>query len=260
MINFPYLRQTMRSNLRLWIPFTLICCVFLVVMCGVFTPTNITTLSGMADGTFAGNLLSGGTLIAFMSNFYYAVMAIIFPMLYSIAVGNGLIAAKIDNGSMAGYLATPVSRTKIVCSSAVYLIGSLAAMWIVISLVGIGAAQLFQPDALDVPSFLIINLGAFFYHFAISSICFFASCVFDSSGTSLLVGGGIPLLFFVVNLLRKLSDSLDVLKYFTLNTLFDTAAILQGEGYGADFAVLAVIGILFYSAGILLFRKRDLPL
>lgn len=193
MINFPYLRQTMRSNLRLWIPFTLICCVFLVVMCGVFTPTNITTLSGMADGTFAGNLLSGGTLIAFMSNFYYAVMAIIFPMLYSIAVGNGLIAAKIDNGS-------------------------------------------------------------------ISSICFFASCVFDSSSTSLLVGGGIPLLFFVVNLLRKLSDSLDVLKYFTLNTLFDTAAILQGEGYGADFAVLAMIGALLYTAGILLFRKRDLPL
>lgn len=260
MINFPYLRQTMRSNLRLWLPFTLISCVFLIVMCNVFTPTNISTLGDMADGSFAGNLLSGGTLVAFMSNSYYALMAILFPMLYSILAGNGLIAAKVDNGSMAGYLATPVSRTRIVCSSALYLIGSLAAMWIVISLVGVAAAQIAQPGELDFVLFLRLNLGAFLYHFAISSICFFASCLFDSSSTSLLVGGGIPLLFFVISLLVKLSDSLEVLKYFTLNTLFDTVAILQGEGYGADFAVLAVIGILFYSAGILLFRKRDLPL
>ena len=260
MINLPYLRQNLRSNVRLWVPFTLISCIFLVVMCNVFTPSNMGALSDMAAGTVANNILSGNTLLAFMSNSYYAVMAIIFPMLYSIIAGNGLIDAKVDNGSLAGYLSTPVSRTRIVCSAALSLILSLLAMWTVISLIGIGAAQIAQPGELDIRTFLVMNLGAFLYHFAVSSICFAASCIFNSSGSSLLLGGGIPLVFFVINLLTKLSDRLSDLKYLTLNTLFDTAAILQGEGYAGDFAILAGMGILLYLAGIAVFRRKDLPL
>lgn len=260
MISLPYLRQNLRSGARVWIPFTLISCIFLVVMCNVFTPSNIGALGDMAAGTAAGNILSGSSLIAFMSNSYYAIMAIIFPMLYSIIVGNGLIAAKVDNGSMSGYLSTPVSRTKIVCSAALSLILSMVAMWAVITLIGIGAAQIAQPDELDVKTFLLMNAGALLYHLAVSSICFSASCFFNSSTSSLLVGGGIPLVFFVINLLVKLSERLADLRYFTLNTLFDTAAIVQGEGYAADFIVLAVIGIVLYTAGILVFCRKDLPL
>lgn len=259
-MNIPYLKQLVRSNAAIWVGFTIILCLFLTIMCFVFTPANMENLSGMADGSIAGNLLTGNTLIGFMSNSYYNMMAIIFPMLYSILAGNGLIAKKVDNGSMGGYLSTPTSRGTIVRTSAVFLILSLVVMWSIVIVLGIIIAGIAQPGELDTAAFLKMNLGAFLYHFAISSICFAASCFFNLSNRSLVVGGGISLFCFIVNLLVKLSPDLDVLKYFTLNTLFDSSAIVQGEGYVGGLVALVAIGTCLYIFGIQAFKKKDLPL
>lgn len=88
-----------------------------------------------------------------MSNSFYALMAIIFPMVYSIVVGNRMIAEKVDKGSMASFLSTPISRHTFTITSASYLILSLIVMWGIASIVGIAAANAFQPDALDVDMF-----------------------------------------------------------------------------------------------------------
>lgn len=48
----------------------------------------------------------------------------------------------------------------------------------------------------------------------------------------------------------KLSEGLDFLKYFTLNTLFDTQAIINGENYAGAFAAMCLISVSFYVAGI----------
>ncbi len=261
MISIPYFRQTAKSNVKFLGAFTLVLCVFLIVMTNVFTPETVSGLQTAAQGTIAAHILTGnGTLIGFMSNSFYALMAIVFPMVYSIMVGNRMIAEKVDKGTMASFLSTPVTRLQITLSSALYFVLSLAVMWGVSSAAGIAAANAFQPDALDVDTFLLLNLGAFLYHLAISSICFCASCIFNSSKNSLLLGGGIPLCFFVVSLFVKLSDSLDFLKYFTLNTLYDTQKIIEGSGYAEGFAVMAVLSVCLYAAGIVWFQKKDLPL
>lgn len=187
-------------------------------------------------------------------------MSIVFPMVYSIMVGNRMIAEKVDKGNMTGFLSTPVTRLQITLSSAVYFILSLSVMWGISSVVGIAAANAFQPDALDVDTFLSLKLGAFLYHLAISSICFCSSCIFNSSKNSLTFGAGIPLYFFVVSLFIKLSDSLDFLKYFTLNTLYDTQKIIEGSGYTHGFVIMLVISVCLYAAGIIWFEKKDLPL
>ena len=44
------------------------------------------------------------------------------------------------------------------------------------------------------------------------------------------LGAGIPLLFFLFQLMAQVSSDLEWFKYFTVNTLFDTDAILSGEG------------------------------
>lgn len=261
MINIPYFRQIVKSNIKFLGAFTLVLCVFLIVMTNVFTPETVTGLQSVAEGTIASHILTGnGTLIGFMSNSFYALMAIVFPMVYSIIVGNRMIAEKIDKGTMAGFLSTPVSRLQITLSSALYFILSLAVMWIISSAVGIAAAHTFQPDALDTDKFLLLNLGAFLYHLAISSICFCASCIFNSSKNSLTFGAGIPLYFFVISLFIKLSDSLDFLKYFTLNTLYDTQKIIAGDDYIEGFIIMLLISICLYTVGLLYFQKKDLPL
>lgn len=261
MISMPYLKQVIKSNIKFLGAFTLVLCLFLIVMTNVFTPETVKDLQSATQGTFAAHILTGnGTLIGFMSNSFYALMAIIFPMVYSIMVGNRMIAEKIDKGNMAGFLATPTTRLQITCTSALYFILSLIVMWGIASLVGVAAATAFQPDALDVETFLIMNAGAFLYHLVISSICFCASCICNSSKTSLTIGAGIPLYFFVISLFIKLSEDLDVLKYVTLNTLFDTQSILSGDGYVGSFIIMTIVATILYLIGIIWFEKKDLPL
>ena len=260
MINIPYFKQIIKSNILLFLGFTFILCAFLTVICNVFTPTSLEGIESAVNGTFASTLVSGGTFVEFLSNSFYAIMAILFPMIYSIVVANNLIASKVDDGSMANYLSTPVSRGKIVISSALYLILSLLLMWIIASIVGVTVAEIVQPDSLDVDTFLMLNVGAFLFHFAISSICFAASCIFNSSKSSLVIGGGIPLCFFIINLLVKLSEDLEFLQYFTLTTLFNTSNIIAKSNYTGDFMLLGIIGIVLYIIGIEVFKRKNLPL
>ena len=93
-----------------------------------------------------------------------------------------------------------------------------------------------------------------------SGICFCSSCIFNTSKNSLTFGAGIPLYFFVVSMFIKLSDDLDFLKNFTLNTLFDTQKILEGSGYIQDFIIMGVLALMLYAVGIIWFEKKDLPL
>lgn len=93
-MNLPYFKYVVRSNIKFLGAFTLVLCIFVAVMINVITPATIDSLQQTTEGTFAANILAGdGTLLGFMSNSFYAVMAVIFPMVYSIAVGNRLAAA-----------------------------------------------------------------------------------------------------------------------------------------------------------------------
>ena len=261
MISFPYLKHTVKSNIKFLCAFTLVLCIFLIVMINVFTPAITIGTQSALNGTILEHILTGnGTLIGFMSNSFYALMAILFPMVYSIIIGNRIIAEKIDKGYMAGFLSTPTTRFQIVFSSAIYFILSLVVMWGIVSLVGIVFSNIFQPDALDVDTFLMLNFGVFLYHLVISGICFCSSCIFNSSKNSLILGAGIPLYFFVMSLIIKLSDSLDFLRYFTLNTLFDTQKILDGSGYAGNFVIMVVLSVCLYAVGIIWFQKKDLLL
>lgn len=261
MFSISYYKYLVKSNIKFLFAFTFVLCVFLVVMSNVFTPDTVNGMEQAVKGTFVQNIISSnGTLIGFMSNSFYALMAIIFPMVYSIMVGNRMIAEKVDKGSMAGFLSTTTSRLQIVITSMAYFVISLFFMWGVASIVGIIAADYFQPDALDIEKFLMLNLGALLYHIVISSVCFCSSCIFNTSKKSLTFGAGIPLISFVVSLFIKLSSDLEFLKYFTFNTLFNTGDILKGNGYIEEFIVMAVISLMLYIIGIIVFDKKDLPL
>jgi ABC-2 type transport system permease protein len=117
-----------------------------------------------------------------------------------------------------------------------------------------------EPGEFSTRAWFDLCLGSFLLMFAFSSISFFASCVFNLTKQSLAIGAGVPLAFILMNLLSEISDSLSILQNFTLTTLFDVSAIISGEGYIYKMVILGVIGIVLYTAGIMVFRKKDLPL
>lgn len=112
----------------------------------------------------------------------------------------------------------------------------------------------------DVKDYVIINLGLFLLMFATSGITFMFSCIFNTSKNYMALGAGVPLAFFLFHMMAQVSDSLNILKSLSLNTLFDTQAILNGGNYIIEFIILLALGIIVYSIGIRVFKEKDLPL
>jgi len=260
MFNKTYFKQTVKSNFKLWLIFTGVLCALICVVLSVFDADTLAQL-GINSANMPINPLGDiSTLINLLANQYFGMFCLIFPMIYIIITGNKLISGQVDNGNMAYNLSAPVSRMQIAGTSMIYLAGSLTLMYGLIVGIGCGAAEILQPGELDLAAFCRLALGSYLLQLAISAISFCASCIFNRSSRSLLFGAGLPLVFYGVNLLAGLSKDLEFFKYFSLITLFDTDALIAGEGFAAGLIVLASISAVLYAVGITVFKQKDLPL
>lgn len=261
MINSPLLKRTIKSNYKLFLIFTLVLCVYLTIVISFFTPSTLEGFEGLVENTPFGAIMADAHgLLGFINNAYFGIIASVFPMIYSIIVGNKLIADQVDRGSMAYILSTPIKRNQVTFTQAVFLTGSLLLMFTIVAGVGLLAEMIFQPDSMDTKTFLLLILGCFLLHFAISSITFLFSCIFNFSKNSLAFGAGFPLAFFLLKMVGDLSESLSFFKYLSLNTLFDKESIMKGSGYALSIILLIVIGLSLYVIGIKVFQRKDLPL
>ena len=118
---------------------------------------------------------------------------------------------------------------------------------------------------------VLINLGAFLVMFAMSGICFLASCVFNRSKHSMALGGGLNMFFLVATMLGLFGSpvlpsiirmkALNAFNYVTIISLFDVVSILEGTlAFLWKWSILLVVGVACYVAGSLRFKKKDLPL
>ena len=253
-------KQTAKSSLKLFLVFTAVACILLTIIMTVFTPStmeNIAASSGNLPINPLGNI---STLIDFLANQYFGMMALILPIIYVIVVGNRMIAGQVDRGSMVYSLSAPVTRNQITLTSVLFMVSSLIVMFALIAGVGIGVASLVQPGVLDNQAFLRLALGDFALQFAIAGIVFCASCIFNRSSRSLIFGAGLPILFFIADLLAGMSKDLEFFKYFSLISLFDKDALIKGTGYLGGVILLVGLGLVFVLAGMKVFKEKDLPL
>ncbi|GHU71897.1 hypothetical protein AGMMS49992_06740 [Clostridia bacterium] len=433
-------KQTLRSNWKLWLVFTAIMAAMSALVIGVYDPKMIQSMMdmvkdmpGIAD--MMGDRMGGMTsLLGMLGQSFYGMQGVILSLIFVIMTGNSLVASQVDRGSMAYLLSTPIKRTKVVRTQALYLITSVLCMFLVITIVGLStvqiahhglwgseytedvkaaatvlkqdnetvsndlalilnnetalkaraeargidldvytlylnqklagdndsggvnlqtmpadqmpaelmkdmqtkfmagimaAAEVLDVDAGDlatdmgkikadpaalaaaskaaalIPSamfpagtpediidaqnetafltiintqlagneinldkgidfsvkdYLMLNLGAFLLMFALASISFLFSCVFNLSKNSLALGAGIPVAFFIFQIMSQVGSSLENFKYLSLNTLFAPGDITGGGTYWPQFTILAVLGVVLYAVGIKVFKEKDLPL
>lgn len=185
---------------------------------------------------------------------------------------NNLIAGQVDGGSMAYVLSTSTKRKTVVFTQAVYLIGSILAMFMLTTITSFVCLSIITEEVeLTYGKLLLLNLGAFLVLFALSGLCFFTSCVFDRSKRSMAIGGGLSIFALVAAMLGLFGSKvipsvvrLDALNYFnyaTIISLFDVISIMNESGeFIYKFVILAVMGIVGYIVGSIRFDKKDLPL
>lgn len=260
MFNKSLFTHFIKSNLKVFSIIAGVLSLLIGIIMSVFTPDTMHDIAQASKDAPVNPLGDISTLIAFVANQYFGNFALIFAMIYSVIIGNKLIADQVDKGSMAYHLSTPITRTQYTFTSIIYFVSSLVVMFALVFVVGYGVAELVQPGVLPVEKFFMLTLGSLLLNLAVSGITFFASCLFNRSSHSLALGAGLTVFFFATNMLSGMSESLEILKNVTIITLFDSNAIIQSGSYGAQLIILLGLTLLLYLMGIAVFKRKDLPL
>ncbi len=223
-----------------------------------------------------GDMNTYGIIVGVVS---FGIAALLIPMVYSILLAKSLVSEKVETGSLAFTLSTPIKRESFIFTQASYLIFSeivMALSLLAFSLltrgIGILAGSTDLASSLPVKDICLYALGNFMVCLAISGINFFTSCHFNKTSQSIGVGGGITIFFFICSILGLFAtkaipgtiriNMMNIFNYMTLDSLFDALAVMN-QDYGKFFfklIFLLLIALVTYIAGALRFKKKDLPL
>jgi len=179
-------------------------------------------------------------------------------LIYAITVGNKLVVKQIDQGTMSFILNTPTTRKQIIFSKTLFYISSILLMIIVVGLF-VTVSSVLVDIELNLARLWLVLLGFFLYALAVSGICFAASCWFNKAGYSIMLGAGLPIIFFLFSSLSIMED-LNWMRFLSINTLFDAIGVVNGATFIPQFIALFAIGVACYIVGIIKFLKKDLPL
>lgn len=209
----------------------------------------------------------------------FSVAVVLIPMVYTILTANSLVSEKIETGSLAFTMSTPISRQSFIYTSGTYLVFTEVLMGVFLTAIAClaqviggycGSGDLLT--SLPIEHIVLYGLGNLCVNLAISGICFLSSCWFNKTSDNIGVSGGISIFFYICTILGLFAtkaipgtiriETMNIFNYLTIFTLFDPLAVMSGD-YFAFFMkliVLLAIAIVCYIVGSIKFNKKDLPL
>lgn len=218
-----------------------------------------------------------------LDSIIYGIAMIILPMLYVVSVSNSLIATQIDNGSMAYVLSTPTNRRQVVFTQALFLFGSLMAIYAGVFVVDLGTKYIGYGLSTNPLRTFLLEFGSYLALSALAGIAFMSSCLFNRTRKSLALGGGFAVWCFLAMVIGLFGtktfvslglgvEAMRVFNYMTILTLFDTELVdvfcknlvgtsdVSSYNWIWEFALLAVVAAVTTLVGMHKFEKKDLPL
>lgn len=265
-MNVALLRHTFKKNWLLLLIFFGVLTMYITIMIAMFNPEDMETITSMLE-LFPPDLMSAmgfsqlvTDLTSYLASWLYGLLMFGFPMVYCIMLGNRLVAKKVDNGSFASYLSTPVSRSKIIFTQGLYALLSTAALFAAVLGVGLATSEMLHPGLLEINRFIQLNVTTMLVNMAVMMICFFFSCLFNDSTLSTGFGAGLPITFLMLNMLGGTSSDLEILKKFSLYGWYDPIDLVRGDvDWTINLLYIAILLVLF-AGSILIFRRKQLPI
>ena len=263
MINFTLYKRELRRSILTLVIFGAVMTLYISIIVSMYNPEMMQSLEEMRKMlpelmSAVGMKAGANSLLGFMSSYLDGFILIIFPMVFSILRGNALIAKYVDSNAMVALLAAPIKRRTIVMTQMSVLLTGIFFLIIYGTALEILCGLQFKGE-LEIPKLLLLNGGLLCLQLFIAGISFLASCVFNDSKYSIAVGGGIPALMYVLQMLANTGGNAEKVKYFTFFTLFDPDALIAGDRSGLIGIFVLLIGacILFVASGMV-FCKKDL--
>lgn len=258
--------KEMRANLFVAGIIIAVLIMYIVVIVSMFDPELGESLELMMQSmpeVFAafGMANQGTTLLDFLVNYLYGFLLTLMPFVLVLIMVNKLIVRPVDRGTMAYLLATPASRTKIVLTLAGVLVAMMVLQLVVVTVVEIASSEMMFTGSLDRGALLQVNAGLFGLWLFLAGLCFCSACVFSNAGRALWVGGALGIVFFMLQMIAQVGDELEFLNNINPLMLFDASGLTTGDTTAiAGSLVLAVVGIVLFALGAVVFSRRDLSL
>ncbi|KEK22008.1 ABC transporter permease subunit [Bacillus gaemokensis] len=198
----------------------------------------------------------------FLAGKYYGMLFIIILTIFSVTVATHLMARYVDKGAMAYLLATPVSRVRIaITQGAVLVLGLLIIVLVTYGSGVLGAEWFLKDNNLNQELFFKMNLVGGLIFLVVSAYSFLFSCLFNDERKALSYSASVTILFYLLDIVGKLSDKLEWMRHISLFTLFRPEEIVAGTYNIWPVSIGLVCGaICIFLVAIILFKKRDLPL
>ena len=210
---------------------------------------------------------------------FFSMAGLLMPIIYTVSTANSLVAEKVETGSMAFTLSTPIKRSCVVLSGATYLIGAETVIYIVLFLgsiiargIGIALGSTDLIDSLTISNLFNFTFGSYLVMLAMSGICYMSSCIFNKTKNSMGLSNAVTIFFLVCTILGLFGgpaipatiriDAMNYFNYVSIISLFDANAVINGDLTTFYLKLIALIGITIvtYAIGCKFFTKKDLPL
>lgn len=260
------LKVDMKNNITLFMIIAYVMMMYFSVITYMFDPTDTSSWTEMLDMLPEGLMAGFGfdqvssNLTGFVVNFYYGFLVFVFPMIYCIVVANRLVVKMVDNGSFAYLLMSPTSRKTIIITKEIFLLVSIALLFLILHVGGVGVCRLLFGNMLNESILLKVNINAALLTMTVGMICFFYSCYFNESKMALAFSSGVSIASLLLFMLGGVSDKSEFLKNFSIFSLLNSSEILEGGGsVGVSVLLIAMIAILFVLS-VLIFEKKNLSL
>lgn len=201
------------------------------------------------------------TLIDFMLNYLYGFLLTVFILVLILIMANKLMVRYLDRGAMAYLLATPNSRTRIALTMIGVMVAILAGLMVVVTALEAGFAEALFPGELDMQALLQVNAGLLALWLAIAGLCFLSACLFSNATAALWAGGGLSILFFLMQMASKVGDKFEFLDNVNPLTLFDYYGLTAGDASAVGGAIaLAAAAVALFAAAVVVFDRRNLSI
>lgn len=264
MISGTLLKRNFLSCMKPFIVIFAVLCMYTAVIIYMFNPKLADMLNDYQKALpemMAAVGMSGvaSSLLEWIKIYLYGFIMMLFPLIFIIIMNHKLLMGYIDNGSMANLLATPNSRAKLIRTQILSSVLMTVLLMAAITAVGVVSSEMMFPGELNFSRYLLLNGATCLLQLVVSGIAFGSACVFSESKYYYSIGAGIPILFFLIQMMSNMGEKLENLKYVTVYTLLPAQKIVDGSGghWGYEVA-MAILAVVLYGLGAVCFTKRDI--
>lgn len=259
-------KATLKKNWVLLLIFFGVLVMYATVMISMFNPDDTAELLSIATVLPVEFMNALGlsdiftSLTSYLASWFYGFLMIAMPLVYSIILGNRLVAKSVDSGSMACLLSTPNSRVKITATKGIYAIVSIILLQLLLFGAIVVGTKMMLPGELEVGAFFKLNVTSMLVNMAVMSIVFFFSCLFNDSRYSMGLGAGVPIIFLLLNMLGGISSDTEILKKISIFGWYDPVELVNGvSALGVNLIYTGITVVLLVS-GVLIFKHKRLPI